>query len=98
MIASMQSARTKKSETARRKAKIRNLPLYRRPKFLEMLHKTRESMSREADYDVDLFVELVRSGIRPAHGPERSIRGFKTRAPRAEEASPTKKVKQGTRK
>jgi hypothetical protein len=58
--------------------------MYRRPKFLEVLHAIREEMSREADYDVDLFAEMVRSGVRPAHGPERVIRGFKSRAPRAE--------------
>ena len=58
--------------------------MYRRPKFLEVLHAIREEMSREADYDVDLFAEMVRSGVTPAHGPERIIRGFKTRAPRAE--------------
>jgi hypothetical protein len=81
----MQSMRNKKLESVGRKARVRNLPMYRRPKFLEVLHKIREEMSREADYDVDLFAELVRSGLRPAHGPERRIRGFKTRAPRAEE-------------
>jgi len=54
--------------------------MYRRPKFLEILHAIREQMSREADYDVDLFAEMVRSGARPAHGPERTIRGFKRRA------------------
>jgi len=58
--------------------------MYRRPKFLEVLHGIREEMSREADYDVDLFAEMVRSGVTPEHGPERIIRGFKTRAPRAE--------------
>lgn len=58
--------------------------MYRRPKFLEVLHAIREEMSREADYDVDLFAEMVRSGNSPAHGPERIIRGFRTRAPRAE--------------
>ena len=58
--------------------------MYRRPRFLEVLHSIREEMSREADYDVDLFAEMVRSGVRPSHGPERSIRGFKSRAPRAE--------------
>ncbi len=58
--------------------------MYRRPKFLEVLHAIREEMSREADYDVDLFAEMIRSGRRPAHGPERNIRGFKSRAPRAE--------------
>ena len=39
-------------------------------------------MSREVDYDVDLFSEMVRSGKRPARGPKRNIRGFKSRAPR----------------
>ena len=58
--------------------------MYRRPKFLEVLHAIREEMSREADYDVDLFAEMVRSGIQPQHGPERIIRGFKSRAPKAE--------------
>ncbi len=36
--------------------------MYRRPKFLEILHEIREQMSREADYDMDLFAELARSG------------------------------------
>ena len=35
--------------------------MYRRPKFLEILHQIREEMSREVDYDVDLFAEMVRS-------------------------------------
>ena len=39
--------------------------MYRRPKFLEVLHAIREEMSREADYDVDLFAEMVRSGVQP---------------------------------
>ena len=37
------------------------MALYRRPKFLEILHEIREEMSREVDYDVDLFAEMVRS-------------------------------------
>ena len=61
--------------------------MYRRPKFLEVLHTIREEMSREADYDVDLFTEMVRSGNQPSHGPQRVIRGFRTRAPRAEHAN-----------
>lgn len=36
--------------------------MYRRPKFLEILHEIREEMSREADYDMDLFAEQIRSG------------------------------------
>jgi hypothetical protein len=58
--------------------------MYRRPKFLEVLHAIREKMSRDVDYDVDLFAEMVRSGVRPAHGPERIIRGIRTRAQRDE--------------
>lgn len=40
--------------------------MYRRPKFLEILHEVRQEMSRAADYDVDLFVEQLRSGNRKA--------------------------------
>ncbi len=36
--------------------------MYRRPKFLEVLLDIRQEMSREADYDVDLFSEMIRSG------------------------------------
>jgi hypothetical protein len=61
--------------------------MYRRPRFLEALHAIREEMSREVDYDVDLFAEMVRSGVRPLSGPERNIRGFKSRAPRAEDSN-----------
>lgn len=95
----MQKARSKKLESANRKVKIRSMPIYRRPKFLEVLHAIREEMSREADYDVDLFAELVRSGLRPAYGPERRIRGFKSRAPRAEDsAAPAQKVRKARSK
>jgi hypothetical protein len=59
--------------------------MYRKPRFLEVLHTIREEMSREADYDVDLFTEMVRSGARPAYGAERNVRGFKSRAPRQTE-------------
>lgn len=36
--------------------------MYRRPKFLEVLLRIREQMARDADYDVDRFAEMVRSG------------------------------------
>jgi hypothetical protein len=36
--------------------------MYRRPKFLEVLLEIRQEMSREADYDADLFAEMIRSG------------------------------------
>ena len=62
------------------------IQMYRKPKFLEVLHGIRENMSREADYDVDLFAEMIRSGAKPAFGPERNIRGFRRRAPRDADA------------
>ena len=71
--------------------------MYRRPKFLTVLHKIRETMSREADYDVDLFAEMVRSGTRPEYGPERNIRGFRKRAPGNVEADDEKPVKERRR-
>ncbi len=59
--------------------------MYRKPKFLAVLHQIRETMSREADYDVDLFAEMVRTGAQPEQGPRRNIRGFKKRAPQNDE-------------
>jgi hypothetical protein len=56
--------------------------MYRRPKFLNELIRIREIMSREADYDVDLFAEMVRSGEQPKQGKVRNIRGFRKTAPR----------------
>lgn len=38
--------------------------MYRRPKFLEVLDEVRQEMSHEADYDVDLFAEIVRNAQR----------------------------------
>ncbi len=55
--------------------------MYQRPRFLEELHAIREEMSRECDYDVDLFAEMVRSNQKPAHGPARNIRGVRQYAP-----------------
>ena len=73
--------------------------MYRKPRFLEMLHAIREEMSREADYDVDLFAEMVRSGAQPGHSVERNIRGYKSRAPRAgDETVESEGKSQGRRK
>lgn len=66
--------------------------MYPKPRFLEELHAIREEMSREADYDVELFAEMVRSGKAPHHGPVRNIRGFRSRAPRAEEGQAAKRA------
>lgn len=38
--------------------------MYPRSKFQEVMLEIREEMAREADFDVDLFAELVRSGIK----------------------------------
>ena len=55
--------------------------MYRRPHFLEELHAIREEMSRECDYDTELFSEMVRQNLRPTHGPARNIRGVRLHAP-----------------
>ena len=60
--------------------------MYRKPRFLEELHAIREEMSRDCDYDVDLFAEMVRSGQRPCYGPARNVRGLRSRAPAADAA------------
>ena len=72
--------------------------MYRRPKFLEVLHAIREEMSREVDYDVDLFAEMVRSGIRPAYGPERIILGVRTRAARNKDEAEVDEIQPRPRK
>lgn len=48
--------------------------MYRKPRFLEELHAIREEMSRDSDYDMDLFAEMVRSGVRPQYGRSRNLR------------------------
>ena len=55
--------------------------MYQRPRFLEELHAIREEMSRECDYDVDLFAEMVRSNQTQSHGRARNIRGVRQYAP-----------------
>ena len=70
--------------------------MYRKPRFLEMLIDIREEMSREADYDVDLFAEMIRTGVQPRFGPERNIRGFRSRAAREENTEPDTGMPTGT--
>ena len=68
--------------------------MYKRPRFLEELQAIREEMSRECDYDMDLFAEMARSNQPPRHGPARNIRGVRQYAPLNEMAmkkSPRKK-------
>jgi hypothetical protein len=51
--------------------------MYRKPRFLKVLHAIREQMSREVDYDVDLFVEMVRAGERTNTGSPRRVRAYR---------------------
>ncbi len=47
--------------------------MYRRPKFLEVLLEIRREMALEADYDVELFAEIVRSGRASATSRDHSL-------------------------
>ena len=47
--------------------------MYRRPKFLEILLEIRREMAAEADFDVDLFAERVRSGMTPSNGTKHEL-------------------------
>jgi len=39
--------------------------MYPRSKFQEILLEIRQEMARDADFDVDLFAEIVRTGAGP---------------------------------
>ena len=56
--------------------------MYRKPRFLKVLHAIREQMSREVDYDVDLFAEMIRAGQQPANASGRRVRAHKNGEPR----------------
>ena len=75
-------------------ARCQLITMYRKPRFLEELHAIREEMSRECDYDADLFAEMVRSGQRPSIGPARNIRGVRSHAP-ADDVDRTEKTRSG---
>ena len=47
--------------------------MYRRSKFLEVLLEIRQEMAREADYDVDFFAEIARSGNSPREKTRHSL-------------------------
>lgn len=59
--------------------------MYRHPKFIEILLEIRQEMAHEADYDVDLFVEKVRSGsTAPAVAARKRLRYDHTAAPKTD--------------
>ena len=55
--------------------------MYRRPKFLEKLLEIRCEMALEADYDVDLFAEMARSGRRSVKPMRRPADRFRSDRP-----------------
>jgi hypothetical protein len=46
--------------------------MYRRSKFLEILHEIRQGMALEADYEIDSFAEIARRGEGQKDGEEGS--------------------------
>ena len=64
--------------------------MYRRPKFLEILLEIRREMALEADYDVDLFAEMARSGKRPATVKDRASVVHDITADENDDGSPSK--------
>lgn len=64
--------------------------IYRRPKFLEVLLDIRREMAREADYDVDLFVEMARSGKMPPDRRKFDL-GDRAKTPKRTAKKPAKK-------
>jgi hypothetical protein len=47
--------------------------MYRKPKFLEVLHAVREQMARECDYDMDLFIQMIRRAAKPDENPSEPV-------------------------
>lgn len=68
--------------------------MYRRPKFLEILLEIRREMALEADYDVDLFAELARTGKRPPRLTLRAVALDETALPEVA-PEPRRRVRTG---
>ena len=49
--------------------------MYPRSKFQEVLLEIRQEMAREADFDVDLYAEFVRTGAGPRDPKIHSLEG-----------------------
>lgn len=63
--------------------------MYRRAKFVEILHEIREEMAHEADYDVDLFAELARTGNPAVPSRKRKKLSVRDEVPETETAADT---------
>ena len=66
--------------------------MYRRPKFLEVLLEIRREMAQEADYDTDLFAEMVRVGRRIPRNKSHDLSYEEKRPARRRERSTPKKT------
>ena len=71
--------------------------MYPRSKFQEILLEIRQEMARDADFDVDLFAEIVRTGAGPRDAKIHSLtdpqqkprRGPEVKAARGVHVDPT---------
>lgn len=61
--------------------------MYPRSKFQEVLLEIRQEMAREADFDVDLFAEIVRTGVGPRDPLIHKLEGDAGDRPRRRAAS-----------
>jgi hypothetical protein len=50
--------------------------MYSRPRFLEELHAIREEMSRQCDYDMDLFAQMIHNSQPPTEEAVRKRQTF----------------------
>ena len=71
--------------------------MYRRPKFLEVLLDIRQEMAREADYDVDLYAEIIRHGSRVTQKKKYSLAEDSKNSDHQERGHSPSKVKQQNR-
>jgi hypothetical protein len=72
--------------------------MYRRPKFLEVLLEIRQQMAREADYDIDLFAEMVRSGKFPVNDKKFRLTEKKTEEDFHSDSTKNRKLQIANRK
>jgi hypothetical protein len=61
--------------------------MYPRSKFQEVLLEIRQEMAREADFDVDLYAEIVRTGAGPRDPKIHSLEAEAGDRPRRRAAS-----------
>jgi len=68
--------------------------MYRRTKFIEILHEIRQEMAAEADYDAVLFAENVRSGSH-ARGGLKKLKNERAASAKAAEPADAEPLTRG---